>query len=101
MNHSLNSPQDHTLPNCWQCEHFAISWDVQRPYSCRLMGFKSKSLPSSEVFKADGQACQCYYPKNKAATQQQHQKPGVSVTDLQAGSGELSLNPVGTRSWLV
>jgi hypothetical protein len=65
------------------------------------MGFKSKSLPSSEVFKADGQACQCYYPKNKAAADQHHQKPGVNVTPIQAGSEARSLNPVGTRSWLV
>ncbi|MEI7737379.1 MAG: hypothetical protein WCJ99_01510 [Betaproteobacteria bacterium] len=98
MNHSLNSTLDHTLPNCWQCEHFAISWDVQRPYSCRLMGFKSKSLPSSEVFKADGQACQCFYPKNRAATEQHHQKSGVAKKPL---SEQRILNPVGTRSWLV
>ena len=98
MNQSNNTHLDHALPNCWQCEHFAISWDVQRPYSCRLMGFKSKSLPSSEVFKADGQACQCFYPKNRAATEQHHQKSGVAKKPL---SEQRILNPVGTRSWLV
>jgi len=51
------------MPNCWKCEHFAISWDLNRPYSCRVMGFKSKALPSIEVMRADGQECRCYLPK--------------------------------------
>ena len=44
-------------PNCWRCRHFAISYDPKRPYSCRLMGFKTKILPASEVLRADGVRC--------------------------------------------
>jgi hypothetical protein len=44
-------------PNCWRCRHFAISYDPKRPYSCRLMGFKTKILPAIEVLRADGIRC--------------------------------------------
>lgn len=44
-------------PNCWQCRHFAVSWDPQLPYACRLMGFKSRVVPSIEVLRADGSRC--------------------------------------------
>ena len=50
-------------PNCWQCRHFAVSWDPNRPYLCRLMGFKSRVVPSLEVLRADGQRCRGYLPK--------------------------------------
>ena len=50
-------------PDCWKCRHFATSWDPKLPYLCRLMGFKSKSLPGLEVLRADGKACQGYVPK--------------------------------------
>jgi hypothetical protein len=61
------------------------------------MGFKSKALPSTEVFKADGQACQCFYPKKPETSHQTH---GVVHSDKSAVKS-LSVNPVGTRSWLV
>jgi len=47
----------HRAPDCWSCQHFAISWDPRMPYSCRAMGFKSKMLPCLEVIGADGRAC--------------------------------------------
>ena len=97
MNHLHNANLDPSIPNCWQCEHFAISWDIQRPYSCRIMGFKSKALPSTEVFKADGQACQCFYPKKPETL---HHAQGPSSQDKLAVKPS-SKNPVGTRSWLV
>lgn len=45
-------------PNCWQCQHFGISYDPKLPYLCRLMGFKTRMLPAIEVLRADGQYCQ-------------------------------------------
>jgi hypothetical protein len=56
-------------PNCWQCRYFAISWDVARPYSCKLMGFKSKAIPSLEVLRADGQFCQGFALKDQVSPQ--------------------------------
>ena len=55
-------------PNCWQCRHFAVSWDPGRPYLCRLMGFKSRVVPSLEVLRADGQRCRGYLPKPAQAS---------------------------------
>ena len=50
-------PAANDVPNCWRCRHFAISYDPKRPYSCRLMGFKTKILPAIEVLRADGIRC--------------------------------------------
>ena len=52
-----------TSPDCWQCRHFAISWDTRNPYSCKLMGFKSRMIPSFEVFRADGHPCRGFMAK--------------------------------------
>ncbi len=51
-------------PNCWQCRHFAVSWDPSMPYSCRLMGFKSRIMPAIEVLRADGTRCRGFLPKS-------------------------------------
>lgn len=53
-------------PNCWQCRHFAVSWDPQLPYSCRLMGFKSRVVPSLEVLRADGSRCRGFMARPAA-----------------------------------
>lgn len=50
-------------PNCRQCHHFAISWDADRPYACRAFGFKTRILPSWEVYRADGSDCKLFSPK--------------------------------------
>ena len=50
-------------PNCWQCHYFAVSWDPSLPYSCRLMGFKSRIMPAIEVLRADGARCRGFLPK--------------------------------------
>jgi len=50
-------------PDCWQCRYFAISWDPRTPYQCRMMGFKSRMIPSFEVLRADGNHCRGFVPK--------------------------------------
>jgi hypothetical protein len=50
-------------PNCYQCKHFAISWQPSMPYACRLLGFKSKALPAIEVMRIDGRLCQGFQAK--------------------------------------
>ena len=54
-------------PDCWQCRNFAISWDPRNPYHCKMMGFKSRMIPSFEVFRADGSHCRGFMPKLPAA----------------------------------
>jgi hypothetical protein len=50
-------------PDCWKCAYFNITYLRATPYSCHLMGFKSKWLPSLEVLRADGEYCQGFVPK--------------------------------------
>lgn len=50
-------------PNCWECRHLAITWDVRMPYGCKLMGFRSKVVPSVEVLRTDGRFCGGFSPK--------------------------------------
>ena len=54
-------------PNCWQCRHFAVSWDPKLPYQCKLMGFKSRIVPSLEVLRADGSRCRGFLQKSPPA----------------------------------
>ena len=56
------------LVNCWQCRHFASSWDPKLPYLCRFMGVKSRNLPSVDVMRLDGSACQGFAAKAAAPT---------------------------------
>jgi len=53
-------------PNCWQCRHFAVSWDPKLPYTCKLMGFKSRNIPMIEVLRADGRPCNGFASKQSA-----------------------------------
>jgi len=50
-------------PNCWDCRHMAITWDVRTPYSCKLMGFRSRNIPSLEVLRYDGRFCSGFTAK--------------------------------------
>jgi len=44
-------------PNCWECRFLMITWDVRTPYGCKLMGFRSRYIPSLEVLRTDGRFC--------------------------------------------
>lgn len=57
-------------PSCWKCRHFGISWDERFPYECRVMSFKSKTLPCLDVLRIDGRPCQSYAKKLKSVTSQ-------------------------------
>jgi len=53
--------------NCWQCQHFSTSWDPALPYSCKLLGFKSRNLPCMQVLQLDGRPCQGFEAKRANA----------------------------------
>ena len=59
---SVGSAMGHasSQPDCRRCQHFAVSWDPAVPYLCRAFGFKSRVLPSREVFEADGHPCRLF-----------------------------------------
>jgi hypothetical protein len=50
-------------PNCWDCRFLAITWDTRMPYGCKLLGFRSRVIPSMEVLRTDGRFCVGFEPK--------------------------------------
>lgn len=54
---------DRPLIDCFRCRHFSITWDKHFPYGCKAMGFKSRSLPSRDVYHASGAGCMSYREK--------------------------------------
>jgi len=62
-NKPTNDEVGPTRPDCWKCIHFKVSWDPTKPYACRMMGFKSRMLPSIEVRLADGNECRGFQSK--------------------------------------
>ncbi|MBC8061519.1 MAG: uracil-DNA glycosylase [Clostridiaceae bacterium] len=49
--------------NCRKCKNFYITWDKNFPFGCRKLNFKSKKLPSVNVFESSGE--QCLYFEHK------------------------------------
>lgn len=49
--------------NCMKCEHFYITWDAGFPNGCKAYSFKTKQLPSVDVFTSSGIDCQLYEGK--------------------------------------
>ena len=45
----------------------AVTWDVRMPYGCKLMGFRSKVVPSLEVLRTDGRFSGGFSPKQIAS----------------------------------
>ena len=69
-------------PNCWDCRHLAITWDARMPYGCKLMGFRSRVLPSMEVLRNDGRHCGGFSVKvREDQAQTSPVKPLQSVED--------------------
>lgn len=50
-------------PNCFKCKHFYITWEHNRGYACRAMGFKSRQVPWRVVVKESGMPCLMFSPK--------------------------------------
>jgi hypothetical protein len=55
----------------------AITWDLRMPYGCKLMGFRSKVIPSLEVLRTDGRFCGGFSPKPAKPTPQKVTKKPV------------------------
>lgn len=50
--------------NCFQCEHFYVTWDPKFPRGCRAFGFKTAQIPSAQVLQASGKQCLQYSKKS-------------------------------------
>jgi hypothetical protein len=55
-------------PNCFECVHFFVTWEPAHPRGCRAFGFKTKQLPSQEVFQASGKSCTLFQARPKPAS---------------------------------
>lgn len=53
------------LINCFSCSYFYVTYDVNFPYGCRGAGFRSRSMPSREMYVNSGVNCQIYVMKGK------------------------------------
>jgi hypothetical protein len=51
--------------NCFSCQHFYITYDKSFPYGCRAAGFKSRLLPSKEMYVNSGMDCLLFAEKDK------------------------------------
>ncbi|MBN2658205.1 MAG: hypothetical protein JXR86_14190 [Spirochaetales bacterium] len=44
-------------PNCLQCEHYYVTWDLSFPRGCKMFGIKAVQFPAVEVKKNTGRDC--------------------------------------------
>lgn len=51
--------------NCIRCKHYFVTWDAQRPYGCKLFGFKTWQIPSVAVHQTSGKPCQGFETKQQ------------------------------------
>lgn len=53
--------------DCTQCQHYYVTWDVNRAHGCRFFAFKSPYSPALAVFESSGKACEAYERKGSTA----------------------------------
>ncbi|MFH1139709.1 MAG: uracil-DNA glycosylase [Pseudomonadota bacterium] len=51
------------LINCRNCRHYFITWEPVHPHGCRAINFKSRLMPSIQVFRLSGQPCLLFEEK--------------------------------------
>lgn len=58
-------PSQSGQPNCLECMHYYVTWDVSFPYGCRAMDFKSRRRPQLDVMESSGSPCLHFVPRNR------------------------------------
>lgn len=53
----------HLKIDCTQCQHYYVTWDVNRPHGCRFFAFKSPYSPALAVFESSGKTCEGFEQK--------------------------------------
>ena len=59
--------------DCFQCVHFAVTWEPRFPRCCKLFGFKTVQMPSAAVLDSSGEPCAAFRRKNTA---KKEKRPG-------------------------
>ena len=50
--------------DCFNCQHFFVTWEPANPRGCRAFGFKTARIPSDVVKETSGEECLKYLPKD-------------------------------------
>ncbi|MEN6411244.1 MAG: hypothetical protein ABFC84_00590 [Veillonellales bacterium] len=50
---------------CIKCQYHYITWDRDFPHGCKVLGFKSRKIPSLVVRESSGQECLAFTNKQK------------------------------------
>jgi hypothetical protein len=61
----MSENQPVTTINCFDCEHFYITYENKFPYGCRAIGFKSVRMPSLDVFANSEMDCNLFTLKER------------------------------------
>ena len=56
--------------NCFQCIHYQVTWDTQKPKGCKLYNLKSQTMPSILVRNETGDFCYGFEAKVKKSKSQ-------------------------------
>ena len=54
--------------DCRKCKYFKVTWERNSPYACTVFGFKTKNMPSRDVFLSSGKECLKFEAKPKKNT---------------------------------
>jgi hypothetical protein len=49
--------------NCYQCRHYHVTWDPEKPHGCSAMNFKTHMFPAAVVRRESGMPCMLFQPK--------------------------------------
>ncbi|MCL2225782.1 MAG: uracil-DNA glycosylase [Defluviitaleaceae bacterium] len=60
-----NNPDENVKINCMHCIHYANTWNVKFPRSCRYFGFKCAQMPSAVVYESSGERCGYFADKRR------------------------------------
>ncbi|MBD3768050.1 MAG: uracil-DNA glycosylase [Gammaproteobacteria bacterium] len=66
--------ETHLKIDCTQCQHYYVTWDVNRPHGCRFFAFKSLSSPALFVFESSGKSCEAFEQKQLAKNKRQAER---------------------------
>lgn len=69
MTGPAQSEQQGTTALCLSCRYFFITHDKNFPYGYSHVGFKSRLMPSAEMFKNSGIECQLFAEKTRRQTE--------------------------------
>lgn len=58
--------EDAPRVSCFGCVHLVTTYDRAMPYACRLIGIRSRLLPSIEVRRETGEDCKGYERRSTA-----------------------------------